>query len=103
MAKKITNESVAAFMAGRKFNKGNMSVELSPAGYCWLLKLHGNTIARRDVVLAGVRATIEVSNGGWSSNTTKERLNGLPGVSVVQRNFIWYLNGKQWDGSWCEV
>jgi hypothetical protein len=41
-----------------------------------------------------------ISDGGWQSNTTKERLNGLPNVSVHQKNFQWYLNGEAWTGNW---
>lgn len=41
-----------------------------------------------------------ITNAGWSSNTTKERLNGLTGVHIVQKNFQWYLNGWNWDGEW---
>jgi len=43
--------------------------------------------------------TLEISNCGWFTNTTRERLNGLPGVNISQRKGIWYLNGEVWDGS----
>jgi hypothetical protein len=99
MARKITTESVNAFMSARPFSKQNMTVELSPLGQVVVLKLHGNAIARRDIG----SNVIEVCNGGWSSNTTKERLNAIPGVSVCQRNFVWYLNGKEWNGGWTFV
>ena len=46
--RKITKESVSAFLDGRKFNKGNMSVEVE-SGYT-KLKLHGNTIATIDAL-----------------------------------------------------
>lgn len=41
-----------------------------------------------------------ICDGGWKSLTTKERLNGLAGVSIVQRRGVWFLNGTEWDGSW---
>lgn len=94
--RKITDESVSAFLSGRKFNKGNMSVEVS--GEFTKLKLHGNTIATIDQL-----GVLSVSNAGWASNTTKERLNGIPGVSVQQRNWNWYLNGNEWDGTWRRI
>lgn len=103
MARKITIDAINAFMTGVKFNRDNTSVELSPGGYVWVLKLHGNAIARRDVVLGDEPEHIEITNARWQSNTTKERLNGIPGVSIVQRKGVWYLNGKEWDGSWIEV
>ena len=30
--------------------------------------------------------------------STKERLNALPNVNIIQRNFKWFLNGKVWNG-----
>lgn len=94
--RKITRESVSAFLDGRKFNKGNMSVEVESD--VTKLKLHGNTIATIDTL-----GVMSISNGGWSSNTTKERLNGLPNVSVHQKNWDWYLNGVEWNGGWIRV
>lgn len=104
MNRKITRQSIAAFLAGKRFNKANMSVEL--AAYNGtdqpkeiVLKLHGNTIARRDVITG----KIEITTAGWSTPTTKSRLNGLPGVQVFTRNFDLFLNGKPWDGAWITV
>jgi hypothetical protein len=44
-----------------------------------------------------------ITNAGWFSLTTKERLNGLPDVSIRQSKKKWYLNGNEWDGSWIKV
>jgi hypothetical protein len=44
-----------------------------------------------------------VSNAGWFSKTTKERLNGLTGVRIYQSKKKWYLNGNEWDGEWTKV
>jgi hypothetical protein len=73
-----------------------MSVEESYGVY--KLKLHGNTIATIDEL-----GVLSVSNAGWASNTTKERLNGLPNVRIHQKNWNWYLNGNQWNGEWTRV
>lgn len=43
--------------------------------------------------------TLEITNCGWFSNTTLERLNGLPGVLIHRRKGIWHQNGEIWDGS----
>jgi hypothetical protein len=94
--RKITKESVNAFLTGKTFNKSNMSVVKD--GETFRLKLHGNTIAVIDEL-----GVLSVSNAGWASNTTKERLNGLPGVRVHQRNWNWYLNGTEWDGAWKRI
>lgn len=103
MARKITTDAINAFMSVKTFNRDNTSVEVRPfkseTESSVILKLHGNVIARR---LVGSNS-IEVCDGNYQSNTTKERLNGLPGVQVNQRKGVWYLNGKEWDGSWTSV
>ncbi len=97
MSRKITQEAVSKFLSKETFKKSNMAVESAGAG-CWKLKLHGNTIASIDEF-----NMLSVSNAGWQSNTTKERLNGLPNVRVHQRNFNWFLNGQAWNGEWTRV
>jgi hypothetical protein len=44
-----------------------------------------------------------ITNCGWESKTTKERLNGLPDVRINQFKKKWYLNGEVWDGEWIKV
>jgi hypothetical protein len=46
---------------------------------------------------------IWITNAGWQSKTTKERLNGLTGVSIQQRAGSWYINGNFWGGEWTSV
>ena len=41
-----------------------------------------------------------ITNAGWMTATTKERLNGLNGVRINQLRGNWYLNGELWDGRW---
>ncbi len=89
--RKITQESVNAFMASKPFKKGNMKVTIEEG--ITYLKLHNNKIA---AMLADGRFWI--SNAGWATNTTKERLNGLPGVRVNQKNYQWFINGIPWTG-----
>ena len=94
--RKITSEAVDKFLSKTPFRKSNMSVE--EIGGVYKLKLHGNTIATIDEL-----GVLSVSNAGWATNTTKERLNGIPGVHIKQKNWTWYLNGEQWDGSWKRI
>ena len=53
--------------------------------------LHGNLIARIG------ETWIELYDGGWQTATTKSRLNavlsenGLPGESVFQKNYEWFV------------
>ena len=91
--RKITQEAVSAFNNSKSFHKQNMEVEVLPN--VTILKLHGNAIAYR---YNDPERTLSITNCGWATNTTKERLNALPGVSIEQKNFKWYLNGKEWDG-----
>jgi hypothetical protein len=96
--KKITKESVSAFMNAKKFKKGNMSVEVLPN--VTILKLHNNEIAYK---YNDPKKTISITNCGWATNTTKERLNGIPNVNIYQKNFEWYLNDKKWNGDLVDV
>ena len=38
---------------------------------------------------------IEISMAGYPTTTTRERLNGIPGVSLTQKKGIQYLNGQE--------
>ena len=102
--KQITIESVTAFLNAKKFNKSNMSVEVEPN--VTVLKYQGNAIAYKYNDTDG---TISITNCGWESNTTKERLNGvirLSGVNIkpiYQKNWNWYLNGKEWNGNLIDI
>lgn len=44
-----------------------------------------------------------ITNAGWDSRTTKERLNGLTGVRIHSHRGTLYLNGNAWDGGWVNV
>ena len=45
----------------------------------------------------------QIINAGWFSNTTKERLNALPNVHITQKNWVWYLNEKEWNGELIDI
>lgn len=97
--RKITHESVKAFLNNEPFAKSNMQV-IADTHETWLC-LHGNVIAKIKHTEQGRK--LYISNCGWATNTTKERLNGLPNVHIYQKNFVWYLNGYYWDGNETEV
>lgn len=91
MSRKVTQQIVSAFIAGEQIKVSNTSTDGNK------LYLHGHLIAeKRD-------GELWITNAGWTSNVTKERLNGLPGVSIAQKNFTWFLNGKEWNGQWVNV
>ena len=96
MSRKITKESVNAFLMRKTFSKGNMQVDECYGQY--RLRLHNNVIAVLDEF-----NMLSISNAGWSSNTTKERLNGLPNVRINQKNWSWFLNGNEWNGEGTRV
>ena len=91
--RKITKKAIAAFMGGYNFSEGNTTVTVEPD--VTTMSLFGNSIAWR---YNDYEKQIYVSNAGWQSNTTKERLNSIPGVRISQKNYQWYLNGQPWDG-----
>lgn len=80
--RKVTTQTVSAFLAGKKLTQGNTSTDGQA------LFLHGNKIAekRED----GIYATL----AGWNTPTTRERLNALPGARFNQKDFAPYFNGK---------
>lgn len=84
----ITKNIVSAFLNRTNKASGNTTTNGTS------LFLHGNEIARH------TPQGLQITNAGWFSNTTKERLNALPNVSICQKKGVWYLNGKEWDGKW---
>jgi hypothetical protein len=101
--KKITEDSVKAFFKGSKLTKGNMSINTDMYFETdRVMRLHGNAIAW----IKGSYLTI--SDCGWQTVTTKERLNGilthLNLGYIFQKDFVWYYsagNGcvKPFNGS----
>lgn len=90
MTRKITKEAVAAFIAGCDFHKSNTSVEVYKDGTA-VMSLFGNPITckRPD-------GSVEVSDAGYPTVTTKECLNGLMGAldvgGVYQKDGQWYFD-----------
>lgn len=91
--RKVTQNAINAFMNAQQFKSGNTEVEVLPN--VTVLKLHGNEIAYK---YNDPKQTISITNCGWFSNTTKERLNGIPNANIYQKAGAWYLNGEEWDG-----
>lgn len=89
--RKITQQITAHFLTCNPANIGNSHTDGKA------LYLHGNKIAEyRD-------GQLHITAAGWKTNTTKERLNALPGVSINQKAGQWYLNGEPWDGTWTAI
>lgn len=96
--KQITKESIKAFMNAEPFNKSNTKVTVLPN--VTVLSLFNNDIAYR---YNDPKRTLSITNRGWFTNTVKERLNAIPGVSIIQKQKVWYLNGKIWDGGLIDI
>jgi hypothetical protein len=94
----VTQNAVSCFRNGgnAKFNNTEVVTENGVSK----MYLFGNLIATLEHNVGGV---MKITNAGWDSNTTKERLNGLPNVNIQQKNFVWYLNGVEWNGAWKQI
>ena len=90
--RKITRLAIDAFLSSIPFKQSNTEVVVDTN--LTDLVLHGNIIATK---FHG-SGNIFITNAGWENNVTKERLNGIPGVSIVQKDFKWFLNDALWDG-----
>jgi len=103
--RKITKETTNAFNNNLYFKKSNTEVRilaLENGIPCHVgLFLHGNMIAEKHTNKRVSK--LRISTCGWNTNTTKERLNALEGVSITQKNFVWYLNGKEWNGKSIDI
>ena len=51
-----------------------------------------------DIVTIHPDNTATLKNGGWNSNTTKERINRYSPIGVYQKNWEWFLtDGRQFQ------
>lgn len=89
--RQITRDIVNAFQNSRSLRIDNSRTD---GQSLWLF---GNKIAeiRRD--------GLWITNAGWDSRTTYERLNGLSGVHVRKQRGTLLLNDRVWDGRWVHV
>jgi phage-related protein len=101
MAKKISVDAAQAFNDERNFKRSNteVTVSITPDGSVkeTRLFLSGNLIATK------INGVVEVSNAGWFSVTTKDRLNALDEVSIHQSKGEWFLNEEKWNGNWTKI
>jgi hypothetical protein len=94
----ITQKAVNALLNAQKFKLSNTEVKILEN--VSILLYQNNPIA---YLYNDPKRTLSIQNCGWFSNTTKERLNGLPNVKISQKNFVWYLNGKEWNGKLIDI
>ena len=100
--RKITKQAIQAFYDNVNFYKSNTEVEVFIDKENWMynttrLYLFWNCIAKKE------NWKLYITNAWRSSNVTKERLNGLPWVSICQNKWVWFLNGKEWNWEWVVI
>lgn len=96
--RKITLDSIDAFVNRYDFKRQNMEVAVSSK--IVRMFLHDNLIAEYNYE----SKELTVSSAGWETVTTKERLNGLLShyglPTIYQKNWIWYwTDGKTFENS----
>tara|TARA_R100001440_G_C2474078_1_gene112180 strand:+ start:81 stop:452 length:372 start_codon:yes stop_codon:yes gene_type:complete len=115
--RKITYDSVKAFLNENQFKRGNTEVKVTyidnnfdsnapyePVTVITDLLLHGNIIATatKKAINNKYETTITMTSAGWNTVTTKERLNGLlqflNAGSIYQKDFQWFYNEHSWNG-----
>jgi hypothetical protein len=94
----VIQNAVSCFRNGgnAKFN----NIEVVTENGVSKMYLFGNLIATLEHNVGGV---MKITNADWRSNTTKERLNGLPNVRINQAKGVWYLNRVEWNGAWKQI
>lgn len=94
--KKIDELAAKAFLNRLTMHQGNTVVEDD------VMRLHGNKIAKIE------NNTIYISNAGWTSNTTKSRLNAILDMldlpRIYQKDFCWYMGDKEFESdTWVKI
>ena len=98
MSRQITEVITRKFLNDTAYRLSNSEVRTDFTST--RLYLFDNLIAKKDKVTGKIYITM----CGYSTVTTRERLNGLPNVSLCQKNGIQYLNGKPIDThEWYEI
>ena len=92
MPNQTSYDCATALERDGEISRGNTEVK---GGY---LILFGNKIAYK-----AKTGGIFITNCGWTSRTTFDRLNALNGVMVSYRGGILELNGNRWDGEWTKI
>lgn len=91
----VTENVSNAFANNEAFKCGNDKVVINNDSVDLLL--HDNLIAYKR------KGKLFITNCGYKTNVTKDRLNGIKGVSIQQKKGIWFLNGNEWNGNLIEI
>ena len=109
--RKVTRESVNAFFNGNEYKQGDTQVKVLSSEHEVFkqshLLLHGHVIAIYDFY----SGNLKISNCGYSTPTTKERLNGVLSEAfgyeitnklyyIFQHKYDWYITDGTIDRKW---
>ena len=92
LMRKITQQIASAFAVGKDCQLSKRDSVRNGSLCLW-----GHQIAKFE------DGQLMITNAGYFTTTTKDRLNGLNGVSIYQKNYDWFLTGKKWNGDWITV
>ena len=102
--RKIEQQMNRAIATKTDWSSSNTRVEFNDSTNCSNVFLHGHNIATVDHTTNAVK----VSSCGWTTNTTKSRLNAILsevkwGCRVFQKNWTWFVSYNNqtksfWDG-----
>lgn len=84
-----------AFANDKAFKSGHDQVVINENSIDLLYR--GNLIAYK------TKGKLFITTCGYKTNTTKDRLNGIEGVLIKQKDGVWFLNGIEWNGSLIEI
>ena len=105
--RKISIDSARAFLNGEAFERDNTKVTISFNDKFAHMYLFGNWIARKNLE----NGNININNCGYSTVTTKDRLNAIIYYSdynhnfthIFQKNHTWYIYKNVTDKKGCIV
>ena len=91
--RKIEQQMNRAISNKADWSSSNTTVSFNESTNCSNVFLHGHNIATVDHTTNAVK----VSSCGWTTNTTKSRLNAILsevkwGARVFQKNFDWFVS-----------
>lgn len=94
--RKITQGAYNAWKNKTPFKKANTRVDVDFDRECTLY-LHGNCIAKE------VDGELFVNHCGWTTNTTRERLNMFPNVHIRKFQGDFLLNEQIMNPGWNKI
>lgn len=94
----LNYEGANSFLGSRQSRKVRNNTYVQRRGKYIAVMLHST-----DVVEYHPDGSIYICTGGWSTNTTRDRINGYSPVGVSRMQWVDYVNGEPWDGQKLKV